>query len=165
MEGLRSFVPLLVIAGCGFSGPSGSDDSGDDTTPVDAPGTDSVPGELGDVDHLPPAEEYASGTSWIVEVDTVIDTGTRTIRGATVPDGVTLLLGKQDGGGDVAILRVNDLGVRTGVTLSAVGPLPLVILSRNEATVSGTIDVGAAGGTAGAGGFPAATGPGAGGIG
>lgn len=165
MLAARSSWLLLALGACGFQvnasgggdgGPDSSKDSSIDSS-IDAPV------EAGDVDLIPPSEETFGTGNWTVG-DVTIDTSAPSST-VLLPAGVTLTLGLQTSGTQVAFLRVNDLKLDAGTTMRVIGNRPLVILSGHDANIAGTIDVGARGRDAGAGGFAPSLGPGAGGEG
>jgi hypothetical protein len=178
---VRPAVFLLFASACGFtvSGGSPADDAPSDgasdaptdaaldamidapidppiDAPVDAP-------SFGDVDFLPPAEEYAASGNWAIGADTTIDTSN--VAGTTPPAGAELVVGLQSNGSEVAILRARDFKVNGGKTLRVVGTRPLVIIADHDVSIDGTLDLGARTVTPGAGGSAPYGGMGVGGHG
>lgn len=154
---------FVLTAGCGFSGSPGSAivdgvDGGMDATQPDAVAQ-------GIVDFLPMAEErFVESANWTIDMNTELDTSTLAVRPNPLPDGVTLTMGTQDSGGEVAILRLHDFKINMMRTLTVKGTRPLFILSNHHVTIDGILDVGAKLNVPGPGGFGAGMGPGAGKI-
>ena len=166
---VRTSCLLLALTGaCGFqvsaNGGNGGGDGGPDSSidsAIDAP--IDTPAETGDVDLIPASEETFNTGNWTVD-DLTIDTSALT-SSIPLPAGVSLLVGIQTSGGQVAFLRVNDFKLNSGRTMRVVGQRPFVILANHDITIDGTLDISARGKTPGAGGQPPATGPGKGGDG
>ena len=147
---------FLLGVGCGFSGSSGTElDAG-----PDEPDARVEPVPV--IDFLPVAEERFGEVDWNVITDVQLDT-TNLRANPALPAGLIFEEGTQrDGTTKVAILRVKDLTVNSQVMLTVSGSRPLVILSGNQVTIQGILDVGARGAVAGPGGSAAGNGPGSG---
>lgn len=162
-----SCLLLVLTSACGFqvsaSGTGGGDGGPDSSKDSSIDSSIDSPVEAGDVDLIPPSEETFGTGNWTVG-DVTIDTGGPSAN-VTLPAGVTLSLGMQTSGTQVAILRVNDLKLNGGTTMRVTGTRPFVILAGHDANIAGTIDVGARGKLPGAGGFGPGGGVGAGGEG
>jgi hypothetical protein len=128
---------------------------------IDAP-PDAPPME--GIDFLPPGEETFSTTNWSVSADTAIDTTAMTIAPLR-PAGATFLVGTQDNGAAIAILRVGDFTIGAGRIVTVTGDKPLAIVSDHDVTIAGRLDVGAKAAARGPGGALPAMGAGAGGMG
>lgn len=155
---------FVILVGCGFPGLQGSgSDAGPDPDAAmsDGPTPDAV--WPSGVDFLPTAAETFVDVDWTIDADTLIDT-TFLTSSIAPPLGVTLLIGVQDGGAEIVILRVGSLKVNAGRTLSVQGTRPFAILANKDITLDGALDVGAHGAIAGPGGSSGGNGMGAGGI-
>lgn len=182
MGAVRPVVFLVFASACGFriSGGSPADDAPTADAPndvafdapvdassdalIDAP-ADAPPdaSTFGDVDFMPTSEEYAASGNWTIGDDTTIDTSN--LGGTTPPANTELVLGMQDNGTQVAVLRARDFKVAAGDTLRVVGSLPLVIIADHDVSIDGTLDLGARTVTPGAGGSAPFGGMGVGGHG
>lgn len=165
---VRTSCFVLALTGaCGFqvsaSGGGGSDGGPDSSIDSAIDASIDTPVETGDVDLIPVSEETFATGNWTVD-DVTIDTSALTST-VTLPANVTLTVGIQTSGTAVAILRVNDFKLNSGMTMRVIGQRPLVILAGHDVTVDGAIDISARGRVPGAGGLAPATGPGKGGDG
>jgi hypothetical protein len=114
------------------------------------------------IDFLPEAQETFGDAGWTIDNDTMIDT-TMPSSSRALPAGVTLTLGTQDGSALIAVLRVENLKVNAGKTLSVTGLHPIAIIASGDVIVDGAIDVGGHASAPGPGGGSAGLGAGAGG--
>ncbi|MBL8626633.1 MAG: hypothetical protein JNK64_35420, partial [Myxococcales bacterium] len=126
---------------------------------IDAPPPDAPPAGVA---HLDPADAVVGAADLRVMTGTVtIDTSALTISGIS-GSGVTVVAAAQvPAGPELAVLRLDALGVASGATLKAIGTRPLVIVART-ASIDGTLTASAVGSVPGAGGAAAAMGPGRG---
>lgn len=165
---MRHLVVLAALhaVACSFT-PSGAgdDDAGDDgANDPDAglagdAGPDAAPH---DIAHLVAADESLGSGDLAITADASLDTGALAIAGVTLPAGVELVAVAQDGGGpELAVLRVRDFSIAAGVTLTATGSRPLVVIAESIA-IDGALDAGARRDMPGAGGSPAQMGAGRG---
>lgn len=134
-------------------------DPGRDTMdPIDAP----PPGPR-NVVHVPEAgwEGNTSDATWTGNV--TIDTSALSISGPGT-EGLTLRTEDHDpaGGPELALLHVGTLTINENVDVRVTGSRPLVIISAEDIVLNGSIEAGAEGQTAGAGGAEPGAGAGAG---
>jgi hypothetical protein len=107
-----------------------------------------------DIAHVAAPDEALGTGDLELAADATIDTSALTISGVTLPAGVELVAASQDGhASELAILRVRKLAILAGVTVTATGTRPLVILAETI-MIDGVLDAGAHRGTPGAGGAP-----------
>lgn len=164
----KAYEVAIVIAfsGCGFqhgalsTTDGGTIDDGDLDADIDSMAADAV---MSGVDFLPTSEETFSSTNWSPAANVTINTTAMTIT-PNPPAGVTFMVGQQETGSAVVILRVGDFAVASGRLVTVTGDKPLVILSDHDVTIAGTLDVGARKGERGPGGALPGIGSGAGGI-
>jgi hypothetical protein len=99
----------------------------------------------------------SGGTSYVFNTGNGISTPTLTVDGTTTINGVI--------SNGVAVFDFSNINLSTGSSATGTGALRLALLSRGGATLNGTIDVSASGGTPGAGGGAGGTGGAGGGPG
>src|SRR5689334_2466789 len=94
-------VAVAAVGACGFHTPDAPSDA-----MIDGAGSDAIDGmvDTGHIDLLPVSEESVGTVDWSLGVVTVIQTDDLTITPAA-PTGITVSVGTQDNGGEVAIVR------------------------------------------------------------
>ncbi|HUQ05795.1 MAG TPA: hypothetical protein VM261_25010 [Kofleriaceae bacterium] len=156
---LAALHAAVCSTACSFQ-PSGAGsddalvlDAGDDgdAAPVVDAAIDAAPH---DIAHVAAADETLGTADLEVSADATIDTTALSISDVMLPAGVELVAVAQDAGGpELAILRVRKLRILGGVTITARGSRPLVVLA-DIITIDGVLDAGARRERPGAGGAP-----------
>ncbi|MGE0867918.1 MAG: hypothetical protein AB7P03_05135 [Kofleriaceae bacterium] len=158
-----SCLAVVVCAGaCGFQ-PSGGVATDGGATDADVDAASDVPIDApiptGAIDFMPASEETPGTGDLMIVGDTVLDTSAPSL---IAPIGVSFVVGVQEGGTEVAILRVRDLRIMNNKRLRVIGTRPFVILAGRDIVIDGTLDVGAHGAVPGPGGAAPAEGTGKG---